>query len=94
MRLPRMTTRRWMIAVAIVGLILGAVSTHRSFRLWNTADAHWERSLSFRVVGTNQHPDLSRRHRRYEYHLWLAVKYAEAARYPWLPVEPDPPEPK
>jgi hypothetical protein len=24
----------------------------------------------------------------------LAVKYRRAARYPWLPVEPDPPEPE
>jgi hypothetical protein len=28
------------------------------------------------------------------YYQSLASKYQHAARYPWLPVEPDPPEPK
>jgi hypothetical protein len=28
------------------------------------------------------------------YHLALSRKYERAARYPWLPVAPDPPEPK
>jgi hypothetical protein len=28
------------------------------------------------------------------YHFKMAEKYEHAARYPWLPVEPDPPEPK
>jgi hypothetical protein len=29
-----------------------------------------------------------------DYHQQMLEKYAFAARYPWLPVEPDPPEPK
>jgi hypothetical protein len=29
-----------------------------------------------------------------DYHERLAEKYREAARHPWLPVEPDPPEPQ
>jgi hypothetical protein len=32
--------------------------------------------------------------RRADYHESLIVKYERAARYPWLPVAPDPPEPK
>jgi hypothetical protein len=32
--------------------------------------------------------------RRSEYHRRLRRKYERAARYPWLPVAPDPPEPK
>jgi hypothetical protein len=28
------------------------------------------------------------------WHAALAEKYRHAALYPWLPVEPDPPEPK
>jgi hypothetical protein len=28
------------------------------------------------------------------YHLRLQARYEHAARYPWFPVEPDPPEPK
>jgi hypothetical protein len=30
----------------------------------------------------------------YEHHRSLAAKYRRAARCPWLPVSPDPPEPK
>lgn len=30
---------------------------------------------------------------RVGYHGRLKVKYEQAARFPWLPVEPDPPEP-
>jgi hypothetical protein len=32
--------------------------------------------------------------RRIAYHESMMEKYARAARYPWLPVEPDPPEPE
>jgi hypothetical protein len=34
------------------------------------------------------------RARRARYHVDLYVKYAQAARYPWLQVEADPPEPE
>ncbi len=29
-----------------------------------------------------------------DHHLSLVEKYSQAARYPWLPVRPDPPEPR
>jgi hypothetical protein len=32
--------------------------------------------------------------RREAYHAALTAKYERAARYPWLPVAPDPPEPE
>jgi hypothetical protein len=32
-------------------------------------------------------------HRRVEYHAAMVRKYRGVARFPWLPVEPDPPEP-
>ncbi|WP_210420100.1 hypothetical protein [Aquisphaera giovannonii] len=32
-------------------------------------------------------------HRRVEYHAAMAYKYRHVARFPWLPIEPDPPEP-
>ena len=28
------------------------------------------------------------------YHAAIARKYRHVARYPWLPIEPDPPEPE
>jgi hypothetical protein len=33
-------------------------------------------------------------HRKIEYHATMARKYQRVARFPWLPVEPDPPEPQ
>jgi hypothetical protein len=33
-------------------------------------------------------------HRQVEYHAAMVRKYRGVARYPWLPVEPDPPEPR
>jgi hypothetical protein len=56
MRLPRMTTRRWMVAVAVVGLLLGGLAwflrnqapgIHRVFiqvdpyLFWSTSPASW-----------------------------------------------------
>jgi hypothetical protein len=29
-----------------------------------------------------------------DFHVQLRLKYEHATRYPWLPIEPDPPEPK
>jgi hypothetical protein len=33
-------------------------------------------------------------HRQREYHAAMVYKYRYVARFPWLPVEPDPPEPQ
>jgi len=33
-------------------------------------------------------------HRQREYHAAMVRKYRYVARFPWLPVEPDPPEPQ
>jgi hypothetical protein len=87
MRLPRITTRRWMITVAVVALLLYLERRRRSFeslaafRLWPG------------VASTRHNPNL----RLKKITLWhwdLARKYRYAAQYPWLPVEPDPPEPE
>jgi hypothetical protein len=32
-------------------------------------------------------------HRKIEYHATMARKYPRVVRFPWLPIEPDPPEP-
>jgi hypothetical protein len=40
------------------------------------------------------HRDYDRMMDRADHHASLAYKYERAARYPWLPVEPDPPEPE
>jgi hypothetical protein len=157
MRVPRMTTRRWMIVVAVVALSLGAyvcVARLKRQRDRYLAKATWHsgmeaESLRFMAKrlgrpvrepksetsddpvtpidpdsgllteGSNRHQlddyqadqevrerataaarrrileelwqrDLEHRRKQAEYHAALARKYRDAARYPWLTVEPDP----
>jgi hypothetical protein len=40
------------------------------------------------------HERLAKMAQRIEHHNRLKLKYERLARYPWLPVEPDPPEPE
>ncbi len=80
---PRFTVRRLMVAVAIMGLICG-VSTHlyrRSAHFHRLAVRH--HSIGYTSSSTS----------KIEHHLALSEKYERASRYPWLSVEPDPPEP-
>lgn len=39
-------------------------------------------------------PIIAAHYRRSDYYAALQAKYERAARYPWLPVEPDPPMPE
>ena len=96
MRLRRMTTRRWMIAVAVFGLVMGGVASavrlaklrvHYHFRAANLRMAEQSfRSPTYRDEVRNL--AAAERLKR------LAEKYEYAARYPCLPVEPDPPPPE
>jgi hypothetical protein len=92
MRLPRMTTRRWMIAVAIlaVGLATTVALFRRHLALRQRAAYHEEIE---RLV-TDTAPQLPANAAIRDRHARLKEKYWRAARYPWLPVRPDPPEPK
>jgi hypothetical protein len=88
MYLPRMTTRRWMIAVAVVAVVLWGVPTviqWRRIRFQRLSDYHRSKIV---LVGPPS-PLLART----LYHSKMAEKYAEATRRPWLPVSPDPPAP-
>ncbi len=94
MRLPRMTTRRWMIAVAVVAVgcaaVLHSLEDRRRERFARIADQH----IAVFLVPA-QVPDRERRSvKRLDWHRKMADKYLRAARYPWLPVEPDPLKPK
>ena len=128
MRLPRMTTRRWMVAVAVVALAMGGVVgvravwqyvaslDHVRYHAGMEATFRWldqvwpdeEEAMAHapelteegrRAVGEfrRQMGVLRRQvalwHRKREYHAAMARKYRYVARFPWLPVEPDPPEP-
>ena len=85
---PRFTVRRLMVAEAIT-----AVATYMGMVLWRIetyavrADAHVRHlnsGHSFKYDST----DLI------QWHEGMRLKYENAARNPWFPVAPDPPEPK
>lgn len=92
MQLFRMTTRRWMIAVAIIGIMLGA-ETLRRRRAFALAMAARHRDEHRRWTTTSLY--------RTERPPWLFLyvkqriemeeKWMEAASHPWHTVEPDPP---
>ena len=89
MPMPRMTTRRWMIAVAVVA-ILCLEARRRSF----ASLAAYHESGWVVVITILPVMDVDEYLRRMsEWHAALARKYRHAARYPWLPVEPDLPRP-
>ena len=115
MRLPRMTTRRWMVtvAVAVIGLTIGGgvwLKQRRDYFL-SLAQSHQKEVASSTARGEalkarfgytsgmkieeilHLHRDYDRMMDRADHHESLARKYERAARQPWLPVEPDPPEP-
>jgi hypothetical protein len=143
MRLPRMTTRRWMIAVAAAGVMLSQIAhvrlkqRQRAFLALTTAHAQKvvairerkvdldhaardiasfldeRRTVQLTIVGlgatglpgpssleivkaelSRQQRESDRLARSIDYYISLKRKYERAAIYPWLPVEPDPPEPK
>jgi hypothetical protein len=146
MRLPRMTTRRWMAVVLAASLPLGAFAMWRrsvEFQRMSLAYQREEKSNRFfldnsvafirlqdgrvaKVVGDQtlwmgddrawkvagpqtfgvapdgslikltQTPeyDVDTLQRRADHNARLKEKYRRAATRPWLPVEPDPPEPK
>jgi hypothetical protein len=137
MRLPRMPTRRWMVAVAAVALGMGGTVAgirlkQRRDRFLSRAQLHEGIAVAFmKLEGiaretSSEFPrditELERQEREGDdvepllrnmkvdldrsketlttlpgkraYHAAMARKYRRAARYPWLPVEPDPPAPK
>ena len=113
MRLPRMTTRRWMVAVAIVAILIGVgLEVGRRSRRFarlaayhsNVALEHFGTLMAFGgepppirdvpPAGLGPTRYLHRAKALLNYHSVLTEKYQRAARYPWLPVAPDPPEPE
>jgi hypothetical protein len=102
MRPPQMTTRLWMIAAAVVALACAAVVLirERSDRLARIAREHSTPfpPLSFADLIAANEPERQRlslwSQRVAAWHGEMARKYQYAARHPWLPVGPDPPEPE
>ena len=105
MKLPRFRTRTLMIAVAVVGLTFGGLAgllrmeqRRQTFRALARNHQHREIVNNLTLVGLVAHraakADTERHRMLAEYHRALNQKYRRAALYPWLPVPPDPPEPK
>ena len=104
MRLPRMKTRPWMIAVVVVVVVLGVGKLNQRSRsdaslakfhaesekeCWRSLEA--SESMRFDHADRKEWTAYTRGVLRY--HARMARKYEHAARYPWLSVEPDPPKP-
>jgi hypothetical protein len=96
-----------MIAVAVVGLLMataigGYRLKQRRDHFLSRAQLH-EQNADFlmevyesdRVIRTHwtRDDDLNALRRESDYQAAMARKYSHAARYPWLPIEPDPPPP-
>jgi len=91
MPIPRMTTRRWMIAVAIVALSFGALM-HRRSTLLNRAAKHLNEAGLIAVETpsgeTRVYPASAADPVHLERNIELWDKYRRAVRRPWLPVAP------
>jgi hypothetical protein len=87
MKLPRITVRRLMVAVAIFGIMAGGgvEARRRHDRFLAVAERHWWATLTW---------PLRLDPREFEWHRAMQAKYERAARYPWLPVAPDTPVPE
>jgi hypothetical protein len=101
MKVPRfrLSIRRMMIVVAIVAACFwGSASIRRRgrfsdmARIWGNTEAALCETAQGSVPGPHGDPAYNRV--LAEYSGKMRMKYERAARYPWLPVEPDPPEPK
>jgi hypothetical protein len=89
---PRFTVQRLMVAVAIIGSALG-ITIERSERIRWIGTSHRgevpKNIPRIKPVGMDD-----KRWRLFEWHESMGRKYEHAARYPWLPVAPDLPEPR
>lgn len=101
MRMPRFRIRMMMVLIAIAALLLTGLARRSMFQgiaEYHRVHAGVEASASEIVsIVMLEHADGAIEFDSWPRHRWhkdLQKKYERAARYPWLPVEPDPPEPK
>jgi hypothetical protein len=86
---PRFTVRQLMVAVAFASVLLGIERGTRYERL-----LAYHRSRILFVVDCSPEIITPIMLSRSAYHTAMAEKYKRAALHPWVPVAPDPPEPK
>jgi hypothetical protein len=101
----RFTVRRLMTVVVITALLLGSqviIQPQRRFQERFQFEHNWNEERRFQALAwfwgmqygrLGQVSNLGSPERR-QYHRDLEAKYERAARYPWLSVEVDPPEPE
>jgi hypothetical protein len=109
MRFPRLrfSVRNLMVAVVVVALIVGSIQAiervNLSRRYQQKARNHGSRARAFSTAFSEMklNPEASREQRAtfdelrrvIDHNVQLGKKYTHAATYPWLSLEPDPPEP-
>jgi hypothetical protein len=108
MRLPRYRLRTLLIAVAVValgmGTIVGLARPRESYLRQATQHRKLSNDARLYVMSIDhrylhwgpsepERTEMAAYERRGDYHAALQAKYERAARYPWLPVDPDRPEP-
>ena len=96
MNRPRLTIRRLMYTVAALGVVMGLDGMRRRREEYSARVAYHAREYRERLrppagAGMPPAPIVMASAR---YHFKLAEKYGQAARYPWITVDPDPPEPE
>src|SRR5262245_38985812 len=105
MRLPRFTTRRLMVLVAVVAVLLCVgrlVQQRLAYQRLAAEHAISEATLRYREaaqirmwrIGKTARSEWETSRTRADFHAAWKRTYERAARYPWLPVPPDPPSPE
>ena len=89
-----MTTRRWLLTVAIVGVALGGkrLADRRAYFL-TRAEVEADRANDYasgRACLSAEYDVEGMYEKLRDHHLRLARKYRLAANRPWLSVDPDP----
>jgi hypothetical protein len=103
LRLPRLrfTVRRLMLAVGLAGLAMGGAVW--GYRMWRLS-AEYERRANAARSHAGYYRPKEARYRGFSeeaakykaitgYYAARARKYQRASRYPWVPIEPDQPDP-
>ena len=92
---PRFTVRRLMVAVAIIGSTLGiTIHTIERRERFRWIAVHHRANIPKDMPRIKPFGMEDKHWRLIEWHESMARKYEHAARYPWLPVAPDRPEPR
>ncbi len=83
---PRLTLRWLMLLIAVVAIGVWV------WRMMKLQEGYWHEAQRHAILAASS--EAKKEDRLTDYHTHLKLKYERAARYPWLPLEPDPPEPE